>query len=154
MKKIIILLALVFLIAGCNNTPSINGDNLQTIEPSVSNVYVDEGISPNIISVEGNFFVIYVKNGDIYSKKFYNDLRSVGESVRLTKNGNIKDVEAVFDKEFYVDMSYSDNEGSYKATYSIDWGETKKEKSSEKLSQTTSVNGISVYEDSGMIYLK
>ena len=86
MKKLISLIFILTLIAGCNNSVDDSVNNNDVVSDFENGMRVDEGISPNIISIGNNIYVLYVKEGDIYAKKYYNDLREIGSPVKLTKN--------------------------------------------------------------------
>jgi len=77
----------------------------------------------------------------------------LGQPIKLTNNGNINEVQVQFIDE-YIHITYSDDSKTYKAIYSLEWGETQKEETLEKLSRSTSSRGYNIYSSDGYVYVK
>lgn len=151
MKKVFVLFLLLILLAGCNKTPTIDA-----IEPENTNyeeVLVDNGFYSNLIVTRDEIYVIYIKNSDLYAKKFYLDLKPLGSPVKLTNYRDVKEVEAEY-LNSYIHLTYLDSSKLYNAVYTLDWGEASVEETSERLQRTTSIDNYSVIEKEGNIYVK
>lgn len=130
-KKIVALFLVLFLISGCGvvdtvknglsnkepTTPEVSAEPLRTIE-------IDSGSSGNIVTDNSHIYIIYVKEKDIYAKKYYMDFTPLqignldnrtfeAQPTRVTRSENIEKVGLSDFNNFIFRLNYLTTDGKY-----------------------------------------
>ncbi|MFA5176046.1 MAG: hypothetical protein WC413_02195 [Candidatus Nanoarchaeia archaeon] len=127
-KKIVALLCVLFLISGCAETIKNGFVKEESISEPVKEVLqtidIDFGSSPNIVSDNSHIYIIYVKEKDIYAKKYYLDFTSIkggtfdnrtfeSQPTRVTRSENIEKVGLSDFNNYIFRLNYLTTDGKY-----------------------------------------
>src|SRR3989344_9227970 len=93
-------------------------------------IKVADAVFPGIFSADGNFYVTYNKNNDVYVKKFDTDFKEIEEK-KLTNVNKVNDIQVAHGNGFFYVVystpgkSGAPDKGLYLKKFDLDFNEVK-----------------------------
>src|SRR3989338_3315535 len=110
-------------------------------------IKVADAVFPGIFSADGNFYVTYNKNNDVYVKKFDTDFKEIEEK-KLTNVNKVNDIQVAHGNGFFYVVystpgkSGAPDKGLYLKKFDLDFNEVKSIAITEEAPKTEATNDM------------